>query len=123
MINDRRTYTRLSIIDVPVLLYIENVNFEIEGYVHDISELGIGITIDSDVDLSKINIEPNMEVKLVFCDEVYYQAEKDKFVIMCDLVVKHIEVIDNHLFLGGSIADEDFRNYYLRREMVNFSRR
>lgn len=123
MINDRRSYSRLSIVDVPVLLYVENANFEIEGYVHDISELGIGITIDSDVDVSKINISPNDEIKLVFCDEVYYASNKDKFVIMCDCIVRHVELNDNRLFLGGMISDEDFRNYYLKREMVNFNRR
>ena len=123
MVNDRRSYSRLSIVDVPVLLYIENANFEIEGYVHDISELGIGIAIDPDVDLSKVNIDPNTEVKLVFCDEVYYASHKDKFVIMCDCIVKHAEVKDNRLFLGGAVANEDFRNYYLKKEMVNFNRR
>ncbi len=121
MYNDRRLYSRLSIVDVPILLYMENTNFEIEGHVHDISELGIGITIDADVDLSRVNIEPNSEVKLVFCDEVYYASHNDKFVIMCNCIVKHVEMRDNRLFLGGAVIDEDYRNYYLKKEMANFN--
>lgn len=120
MVNDRRNYTRLSIVDVPVLVYIDGVNFEVTGYVHDISELGMGITIDSDVDISKLSIEPNDEVKIVFCDEVYYSNSTEKFVIMTNCVVRHVETKDNRLLLGGQITDEDFRNYYLKKEMINF---
>ncbi len=120
MINDRRNYTRLSIVDVPILLYIDGVNFEVTGYVHDISELGIGITIDSDIDISQLSIELNDEVKIVFCDEVYYSNSSEKFVIMTNCIVRHIETKNNHLFLGGQVIDEDFHNYYLKKEMVNF---
>lgn len=118
MMEDRRNYTRLSIIDVPVLIYIENVEFEFEGFVHDISELGIGITLSPNTDIDKFNVDD--DIKLVFCDEVYYASAPEKLVIMCECRIRHIETNNNLIFLGGYIQDEDFRKYYLKREMMNF---
>lgn len=117
MNNDRRKYQRLSIVDVPVLLCLDDS--EVEGHISNISELGIGVSVDKDVDLTKLNIEIDSDIKVVFCDEVFYGDCKDKFVIMCDCTVKHVETVNNNLFLGGTIDDEDFRNYYKKQELVS----
>lgn len=85
MNNDRRNYQRLSIVDVPVLLCLDNS--EIEGHVSNISELGIGVSVDKDVDLTKLNIEIDSDIKVVFCDEVFYGDCKDKFVIILNVII------------------------------------
>lgn len=121
MYDDRRLYSRLSIVNVPVMIYVDNVDIEFNGYVHDISEVGIGITIDN-IDITQINIEPNTRLKLVFLDEVYYVDQHDTCVIMCECIVKHIDTINNIIFLGGTVENEDYRKYYLKKEMAVFVR-
>lgn len=77
----------------------------IEGHISNISELGIGVSVDKDVDLTKLNIEIDSDIKVVFCDEVFYGDCKYKFVIMRDCTVKLVKTV-NKLLIRKLVDDK-----------------
>lgn len=106
--KDKRYYRRLKVQNIPILLYTSGD--EITAEIHDISEYGIGIIVNSNIKLDNI-------IRFTICDTVTIGNTHNIYLVNSYCHLKHQEQNNNIIYFGGYVTDSYYHNYYLEKEL------
>lgn len=114
--KDRRNYSRLKV-NIPISVFLTD-GTEVNGYINDISEKGINISLSKGNTLFVIRERDN--ITLQFVDRLGYEIPDKNEVIVISAHVLRIDMDGNNVRLGCMVQDNAYEQYVTRKKVDNF---
>ena len=116
MYNDKRSYPRISV-SVPAILHESRHNHEINCKVKNISEYGVAFEIPLD-ERFREDLGKGEPVHFQFIDTYKYGRSSETELLSANCIIRYIRVGEEFMTIGAYVAEDEFRQYALRREVM-----